>query len=92
MPWHSDDFSPPIKKFNDDDDDDDKKDKPAHSLSISLALTEAKRKREKVAHHVRFTACCAPPCISAPPGDRAVMVLLAALLERTCKKRSQEVT
>lgn len=76
----SDNFSTPIKKFNN------SKKTRQHSLSISLALTEAKRKREKVAHYVRFTACCVPPCISAPPGDRAVMVLLAALLERTCKR------
>lgn len=38
---------------------------------------------EKVALHIRFMACWVPPCISAPPGDSVVMVLLAALLERT---------
>lgn len=35
--------------------------------------------------YVRFMACCVPPCISFPPGERAVIVLLAAPLERTLK-------
>lgn len=38
---------------------------------------------DKVAPHIRFMACWVPPCISAPPGDSVVIVLLAALLERT---------
>lgn len=39
---------------------------------------------------LRFMACCVPPCISAPPGDRTAIVLAASPLERTWKQRGNQ--